>query len=89
MYSKDQQTLAVKGDDGNAPLVNPTYENELYYGEVAETTLPTTPGIITDVKPELVRGENGLLEATNYSGGARGLTVLTVNDTGATYRIQK
>jgi poly(beta-D-mannuronate) lyase len=88
-FAELKKTLAVKGDDGNAPLVNPTYENELYYGEVAETTLPTTPGIITDVKPELVRGENGLLEATNYSGGARGLTVLTVNDTGATYRIQK
>ncbi|GAL20430.1 hypothetical protein JCM19235_3432 [Vibrio maritimus] len=39
--------------------------------------------------PKFAPAENGLLEATNFEGGARNLTVLTMNDTGASYRITK
>ncbi|NKF51936.1 alginate lyase [Shewanella sp. WXL01] len=86
-YAKIKKTLAVKGNDEKAKLVNPTYENELYFGKTKGLELPSQ-GIST-AEPELKVGANGLIEAVGYDGGAKNLKVLTMADTGASYTIQK
>ncbi|MCT7943009.1 polysaccharide lyase 6 family protein [Shewanella holmiensis] len=86
-YAQASRTLALTGNESTAPLVNPIYENDLYYGPVAGVELPWDGVIYRD--PKLKRAENGLLEPTNFNGGARGLKVLTTNDTGAAYQIKK
>ncbi|WP_153915822.1 polysaccharide lyase 6 family protein [Shewanella sp. TC10] len=85
-YAKASRTLTLKGNDSVAPLINPTYENDLYYGPVSGIELPWDGVIYRN--PKLQRAENGLLEATNFDGGAKGLKVLTTQDTGASYRIK-
>ncbi|MFA0087810.1 polysaccharide lyase 6 family protein [Vibrio sp. E150_011] len=86
-YAGVSNSLALKGNDSVAALVNPVYENDIYYGSVAGTELPWEGVLYRD--PKFVSAENGLLEASNFDGGARDLTVLTMNETGATYRIKK
>ncbi|MDR9830402.1 polysaccharide lyase 6 family protein [Vibrio sp. FNV 38] len=86
-YAKAARALALKGNDSVAALVNPTYENDLYVGPIAGTELPWEGIVYRD--PAFVMAENGLLEASNFDGGARDLTVLTMNDTGASYRISE
>ncbi|PMH42357.1 hypothetical protein BCU68_14275 [Vibrio sp. 10N.286.49.B3] len=86
-YAQAPKTFALRGDDSVAPLVNPTFENNVYFGEVTGTTLPEAGVEVKD--PKFKRAENGLLEATAVEGGAKGLTVLTMQDVGADYRIQK
>lgn len=86
-YAGVSNSLALKGNDSIAALVNPTYDNDIYYGPVTGTELPWEGVLYRD--PKFAPAENGLLEATNFEGGARNLTVLTMNDTGASYRITK
>ncbi|MDV5169973.1 polysaccharide lyase 6 family protein [Photobacterium rosenbergii] len=86
-YAAGNRTLALKGNDSTAPLVDPVFENNLYFGTVAGTELPWDGAIMRD--PKLERAENGLLVPTNFDGGARDLTVYTMNDTGAQYQIKK
>ncbi|ANO35538.1 hypothetical protein A6E01_20210 (plasmid) [Vibrio breoganii] len=86
-YAKMARTLALKGSDSTAPLVNPTYDNELFVGQVAGLDLPWEGIVYRD--PRFERADNGLLEATNFNGGARGLKVLSMNETGASYQITK
>jgi len=85
-YAQADNTLAIKANDDVAPLVNPTYENNLVYGAVTGTTLPEEGVVSKD--PKFKRAENGLLEATDFDGGARNLKVLTMQDTGANYRLK-
>ncbi|MBR9728916.1 polysaccharide lyase 6 family protein [Shewanella intestini] len=86
-YAKVKKSLAIKGNDDVAKLVNPTYENELYFGPTTGVELPTQ-GIRTS-EPELKVAPNGLLEAVDFDGGAKGLKVLTMAETGANYTITK
>ncbi|PMH40330.1 hypothetical protein BCU68_16300 [Vibrio sp. 10N.286.49.B3] len=86
-YAQANRTLAIKANDNVAPLVNPTYENEVVYGSVVGTELPWDGILYRD--PKFKRADNGLLEATNFDGGARNLTVLTMEDTGANYRLKR
>ncbi|MGF1681442.1 polysaccharide lyase 6 family protein [Photobacterium minamisatsumaniensis] len=86
-YAQASGTLALKANDSVAALVNPTYDNNLYMGTIEGTELPSK-GTVND-DPKFKVAENGLLEATNFDGGARGLTVLSINDTGASYRISE
>ncbi|WP_394132225.1 polysaccharide lyase 6 family protein [Shewanella maritima] len=87
-YATIKKTLAVKGNDEVAKLVNPTYENEVYFGELQNVDLSSFNGVSTQ-EPELKVAENGLLEAVDLNVGAKGLKVLTMADVGASYTIQK
>ncbi|MGL6314031.1 polysaccharide lyase 6 family protein [Vibrio sp. WXL103] len=84
-YANAPRTKALIANDEVAPLVNPSFSNNIFAGAVSGTELPKDG--ITEIKPSFKLAENGLLEPNNFDGGARNLTVLGMNDTGASYRI--
>ncbi|PMG52180.1 polysaccharide lyase 6 family protein [Shewanella sp. 10N.286.52.B9] len=86
-YAAVKKSLALKGNDEVAKLVNPTYNNEVYFGPIQAVDLPAE-GIST-AEPKLIVAPNGLLEAADLDVGAKGLKVLTMADVGASYTIQK